>query len=34
MGPIFGGIARRQSLADVRKLKTLLEGTTLTAGSS
>jgi len=28
LGPIFGTIARRQNLADVRKLKAHLEGTT------
>jgi hypothetical protein len=28
LGPFFGTIARRQNLADVRKLKAILEGTT------
>jgi hypothetical protein len=28
LGPLFGRIARRQNLADVQKLKAILEGTT------
>lgn len=31
MGPIFGMVARRQNLADVRRLKSILEGTGLPA---